>query len=65
MSTVKTNYDELKAMTKDELADQLVLKIEGLAACPVYVALPTGEKFITRPCAKNAVAEWLDSPAEE
>ena len=61
---VYTNADELRDMTDEEMEDQLVLKMEGVALCKMFVAIPTGEMFLSRDAAKEAVGKWLRQPAE-
>ena len=61
---VRTNADSIRAMTDEELEDQLVLKMEGVALCKMFVAIPTGEMFLSRDAAKEAVGKWLRQPAE-
>lgn len=60
-----TNADCLRAMTDEELEDQLVMKMEGAAPCKMFVAIPTGEMFLYRDAAREAVGKWLREPAEE
>ena len=61
---IVTNADSLRALTDEELEDQLVLEVEGMAPCKMFIAIPTGELFISRKAAKEAVGEWLRQPAE-
>lgn len=62
---VYTNGDCLRDMTDEELEDQLVLEMEGVAPCKMFAAIPTGEMFISRDAAKEAVGKWLRAPAED
>ena len=62
---VYTNDDKLRDMTDEELEDQLVLEMEGVAPCKMFVAIPTGEMFLSRDAAREAVGKWLGEPAEE
>lgn len=59
-----TNADRLRAMTDEELEDQLVLEIEGIAPCKMFIAIPIGEMFISRMAAKEAVGKWLKQSEE-
>ena len=61
---VRTKADCLRAMTNEELEDQLVLEMEGVAPCKMFVAIPTGEMFLSRETAREAVGKWLRAPAE-
>lgn len=60
-----TNADRLLAMTNGELEDQLVLELDGVAQCKLYISISTGEMFISRKAAREAVGKWLCQPAEE
>lgn len=61
----KTNADRIRAMSDEELEDQLVLEVEGMAPCKMFISIPTGEMFISRQAAKEAVGKWLKQPSEE
>lgn len=60
-----TNADRLRSMTDEEPEDQLVLEVDKMAPCKMFIAIPTGEMFISRQAAKEAVGKWLKQPAEE
>ena len=60
----KTNGDCLRSMNDEELEDQLVLEVEGMAPCKMFIAIPTGQMFISREAAKESVGKWLKQPAE-
>lgn len=60
-----TNADQIRAMSDEELEDQLVLEVEGMAPCKMFISIPTGEMFICRQAAKEAVGKWLQQPAKE
>mgnify|MGYP005771807623 FL=1 len=60
-----TNADRIRKMSDEELEDQLVLEVEGMAPCKMFISIPTGEMFICRQAAKEAVEKWLQQPAEE
>lgn len=62
---VTTNADRIRAMSDEELEDQLVLEVEGMAPCKIFISIPTGEIFIFRVAAKEAVGKWLQQPAKE
>ena len=61
----KTNADCIRAMSDEELADQLVIRIDGLEECSLYLSAPTGKLFISRSEAVRVTLEWLGQPAEE
>lgn len=60
-----SNADRIRAMSDEELEDQLVLEVEGIAPCKMFIAIPTGEMFISRKAAKESVGNWLKQPLEE
>lgn len=60
-----TNADRIRAMSDEELADQLVIRIDGLAECRLYLSAPTGKLFIPRSEAVRVTLEWLGQPSEE
>ena len=62
--TQATNGDILKAMSNDELSDQLVINIDGLQPCRVYLSVPTGKIYLSRAEAVKTTNEWLQQPAE-
>ena len=61
---VRTNADCLRAMSDEELEEQLVLEMEGAAPCKMFLAIPTGEMFLSRDAARKVVGRWLRQPAE-
>ena len=60
-----TNADCLRAMTDEELEEQLVLEMECVAPCKMFVAIPTGEMFLSQEAAREAVGKWLRQPEKE
>lgn len=60
-----TNADCIRAMSDEELEDQLVLEVEGIGLCNMFISIPTGELSISKQAAKEAVGKWLKQPAEE
>ena len=62
---VKTNADHIRAMNDDELANQLVIEVNGLEPCTLYLSTPTGKMYLIRTDAANKVKEWLQQPIEE
>ena len=62
---IMTNADRIRAMSDEELADQLVIKIDGLEECSLYLSAPTGKMFISQKEASRVTLDWLRQPAEE
>lgn len=59
-----TSGDCLRSMNDEELEDQLVFGVEGMAPCKIFIAIPTGQMFISREAAKESVRKWLKQPIE-
>lgn len=64
MSSI-TNADRIRAMSDEELAEELVIEIEGLFPSLVYVPMATGNIYISRDKAEKEMLEYLQQPAEE
>ena len=60
-----TNADRIRTMSDEELAEELVIEIEGLFPSLVYVPLATGNIYISRDKAEKEMLEYLQQPAEE
>lgn len=60
-----TNADHIRAMSDDELAEQLVINVDGLSKKRVYLAAPVGEIFARRDIAEAHTLEWLQQPYKE
>ena len=60
-----TNADRIRAMSDEELAEELVIEIEGLFPSLVYVPMATGNIYISRGKAEKEMLEYLQQPAEE
>ena len=60
-----SNADRIRAMSDEELAEELVIEIEGLFPFSVYVPLSTGIIYISRDQAEKEMLEYLQQPAEE
>lgn len=60
-----TNADKIRAMSDEELAEELVIEIEGLFPSLVYVPMETGKIYISRDKAEKEMLEYLQQPAEE
>ena len=61
----KTNADDIRSMTDEELADQLVVNVDGLEKCRLYLSIPTGKMFISRPKAAEFTLKWLRQQVEK
>ena len=61
--TATTNADCIRAMSDEKLANQLVIEVDGLEPCRLYLSAPTGKLYVTR-TERNAL-EWLQQPTEE
>ena len=62
---IVTNADRIRAMSDDELSEQLVIDVDGLQPCRMYLSAPTGKIYLSRAEAVKATKEWLQQPAEE
>ena len=60
-----TNADRIRTMSDEELAEELVIEIEGLFPSLVYVPMATGNIYISRDKAEKEMLEYLQQPAEE
>lgn len=60
-----TNVDIIRRMTDKELAEQLVVAVNGLQPCTLYYSIPTERTFLTEAEAVRITLEWLQQPAEE
>lgn len=60
-----TNADRIRVMSDEELAEELVIEIEGLFPSLVYVPVATGNIYISRDKAEKEMLEYLQQPAEE
>lgn len=60
-----TNADRIRAMSDEELAEQLVIAVNGLQPCTLYYSIPTERTFLTEAEAVRITLEWLQQPAEE
>lgn len=60
-----SNGDKIRTMSDEELADQLVLEVKGIAPWNMFTSIPTGRMFIARNAARKDVEKWLKMPAED
>lgn len=61
----KSNADRLRAKSDEELAEQLVVAVNGLQPCTLYYSIPTERTFLTEAEAVRVTLEYLQQPAEE
>lgn len=59
-----TNYEKIKLMSIDEIADMLVVKLTNLLPVSLWQALPTGRTYLAKSEALQDVKEWLEDEAE-
>lgn len=62
---IKTNGEYIRTLSDEELADQLVLEIKGIAPCNMFASIPTGKMFIARNATRKDVEKWLKMPVED
>lgn len=59
-----SNADRIRAMSDGELAEQLVVAVNGLQPCTLYYSIPTERAFLNESEAVRVTLEWLQQPAE-
>lgn len=59
-----TNYERIKNMNIDEVADLLVIRCINLTIVPMYCALPLNKFYTYKDIAIKEVKQWLESEAE-
>lgn len=64
-SVPMTNADKIRAMSDEELADQLAIRIDGLEEFRLYLSAPTGKLLLPKSEAVWVTLEWLRQPAED
>lgn len=62
---IKTNADRFRSLSDEELAEQLVINIDGLAPTRVYLSAVTGIGYISRKFAVDATKKALQQPYKE
>ena len=60
-----TNFEKIKSMSVEELADMLTVELVGLQPCKLFLALTTEKTYISKKAAVQDVENWLESEAEE
>ena len=60
-----SNGDRIRAMSDEELGDQLVINIDGPAKCRMYLSALLGRVFVSRRDAVRETISWIQQPAEE
>ena len=63
--TITTNADHIRAMSDEELAEQLVINVDSLSKKRVYLAAPVGEIYVRRDIAEARALAWLQQPYKE
>lgn len=61
----RSNADAIRAMTDDELAEQLVIEVYGLAPAKLYLSAPTGRILVSRQVAVQITLQWLQEECED
>ncbi|MBE5076534.1 hypothetical protein [Anaerotignum lactatifermentans] len=61
---VETNADRIRSMNDEELARQLVVKVDDVEGISLFLSLPTERMFITKSIAEKITLEWLKKIAE-
>lgn len=61
----ETNADRIRAMSDEELADQLVISLDGLAPCKMWAAPATGKIYLSGATAARDMLTWLQQTAPE
>ena len=56
---VETNADRIRSMSDEELASQLVVKVDDGEGVSLFLSLPTERMFITKSIAEKVTLEWL------
>lgn len=54
-----TNGEALRRMDDKRLAEQLVIRVDGLEPCAVFLSAPTGKMFISQGKAVQVTLDWL------
>lgn len=62
---VLTNADRIRSMSDEELADKLVIKVDGLEKFSVYLSAPIERMFFSKEYANCKTLEWLQKTTEE
>lgn len=64
MEEALTNADRIRSMNDEELARQLVVKVDDVEGISLFLSLPTERMFITKSIAEKITLEWLKKIAE-
>lgn len=60
-----TNADRIRAMNDEELAEQLVVSLDGIAPRTMWAAPATGKMYLSGELAVKDMLAWLTQPAKE
>ena len=61
----QTNGDKIRAMSDEELAKLLVIRVQGVAPCPLYMAINSRTQYLTEKPAVSDSLKWIQQPAKE
>lgn len=59
----QTNGDKIRAMSDEELAKLLVIRVQGAALCPLYMAINSCTMYLTEKSAVNEALKWIQQTA--
>lgn len=62
--TPMTNYERIKNMSVEEIADILVVELKGLTHCIMWHSLPTETTYISKFEAMKDSIKWLESEVD-
>lgn len=62
-----TNADRIRSMSDEELAESRVIRIDGIAPCPLWVAMDDekGTQYLSKGAAVKVELDYLRQPAKE
>ena len=61
----RPNADRIRAMSDEELAEQLVVSLDGIAPRTMWAAPATGKMYLSGGLAVKDMLAWLTQPAKE
>ena len=59
-----TNFDRIKAMSVEEMADMIVVELIGIQPCSLWQCLPTKTTYISKSVAVKEAIKWLESEVQ-
>lgn len=60
-----TNYEKIKNMSIEEMAEILVIEIDGAFPCKAFGSVVTGSIMLSQKSVLDENKQWLESEAEE